>query len=1020
MIFNKQHKMYKTQQTYAVHAETRIVRGFVHAFAGIQLLCGILLLSSILASCDNIGLGDAVDTEAPTCSITSPAAGSVVNGTFTVSGACNDDEGVSSVKVTVVNTDTGTSYGTYDASVSGTGWSVSLNSTSADASSGLGVLTGENVRWSLPDGKYSVSAVAYDAAGRNSGTASRAVEIDNTPPILVLSKPSAVGDSDTCTAYGATFTLKGTVIDGHTINTLKVLVYDSSKNYINTFSSGASYVAASGSTSINELIASFSSSDSVLQGNYIDIYGADATAGTKKFFFTPVISDAVGNSTSSYFFKDDLTETAADGSTTVSIDIDMLQQIIENTYSGADKTDLVSYLNSKKCSSDSRIAFSLNPKASPSYSTQYRITSASDITTTLSRGSSIGITASLAAGDSPSNITPSTFETYIIGPFKCSTSDTSDSSTILTDDILSKLYTYMSDSSVPIASVVEYVQGINTAATLTKVDHKSYSDGGSGVSTDTAVTYYVDVPEVRGNKAYVIAVRGQDDGGMDLQNTAWYGFKGIIAGSAPELSWGDTDASTGTNIEDSGFYKSSALTISGTANTTESGVNITNVTYSVTVTDETKSASDTGYAVGNISGTAVLNTTPAAWSFSLASGDGYDICKAAENSGKQYLYSITVTATDENGMTVSSTRKVHVDTIKPVVSISSISPIVSKLTNTTAGSYTDYVNGTFTVSGTVEETYLDGAAYTIKVNGTALNSASSESLGTVFNIPVDTTADDFTDGASIEVVVTAVDKAGNTASYSSTAYNTTYSASLNHTLAADSLYISQETDKPSVTFTNADGTINQTAAAAADPVTTCTALIKAAYEKYTGGDSTVKTNIFGTTSNNFLYGNVTDDDGVAGVSIGYRTATADTAADDESSYTMTTVVSGGSSTSASFQYKLPAAEGLYDILVKVTDTVGTSSVYNQAAVPVTVAVDTGAPVITVTSTSGVYYKAGSTLNVQGTVSDASGTVTLTRVSSLDSSTTAEITVDGGAWTDPVSVAGTDTSAVTHTYTATDA
>ena len=65
---------------------------------------GLIMLVCFFTSCD-VGLGESVDTVAPSVEITYPPANSVIRGAFEFAGTCSDDKGVSSVSVTVLGTD---------------------------------------------------------------------------------------------------------------------------------------------------------------------------------------------------------------------------------------------------------------------------------------------------------------------------------------------------------------------------------------------------------------------------------------------------------------------------------------------------------------------------------------------------------------------------------------------------------------------------------------------------------------------------------------------------------------------------------------------------------------------------------------------------------------------------------------------------------------------------------------------------------------------------------------------------
>ena len=96
-----------------------------------KFIVSVSLLFLLTFSACEVGLGEAVDTSSPNVSITYPPASSTIRDSFVLSGICEDDKGVSSVKVSITNTDEGKSYGTYDASVAGNTWQVQLTKKAA-------------------------------------------------------------------------------------------------------------------------------------------------------------------------------------------------------------------------------------------------------------------------------------------------------------------------------------------------------------------------------------------------------------------------------------------------------------------------------------------------------------------------------------------------------------------------------------------------------------------------------------------------------------------------------------------------------------------------------------------------------------------------------------------------------------------------------------------------------------------------------------------------------------------------
>ncbi len=169
-----------------------------------------------MASCE-IGLGAAIDTEAPVISIDYPPTNSTIMGTFLLAGSCDDDMGVSEIEVQIKNSNNQVT-GTYSASIDGSRWSIYLN----------GYSEGQYYNgWELADGSYEIDVTAYDEVNHSSGTASKSIIIDNTPPVLVLTNPTSVGGTNPRN-FGQTVQLVGTLSESCKtgISNLKVKFYN--------------------------------------------------------------------------------------------------------------------------------------------------------------------------------------------------------------------------------------------------------------------------------------------------------------------------------------------------------------------------------------------------------------------------------------------------------------------------------------------------------------------------------------------------------------------------------------------------------------------------------------------------------------------------------------------------------------------------------------------------------------------------------------------------------------------------
>ncbi|MBQ0040209.1 MAG: hypothetical protein KBS64_07280, partial [Treponema sp.] len=191
-------------------------------------------------SCE-VGLGEAVDVSAPTCTITYPPSGAVVRDSFILAGECNDDVKVTRVVVRVTNTSSnGKQFFETDADIDleDKKFSVVLNEKLAENDRHYNDYNG----WQFADGTYEITAWAYDNSGKTSGVSSRSIDIDNTAPLFIISKPGVTaGSGDEASAYGSTFAVTGTIADLHEISKMALDVYDKAGNKI-TNSDSASEV----------------------------------------------------------------------------------------------------------------------------------------------------------------------------------------------------------------------------------------------------------------------------------------------------------------------------------------------------------------------------------------------------------------------------------------------------------------------------------------------------------------------------------------------------------------------------------------------------------------------------------------------------------------------------------------------------------------------------------------------------------------------------------------------------------
>ena len=141
---------------------------------------------------ENIGLGESIDTKAPSLEITYPVQKAVIMDYFYIGGNCSDDKGVKNVQVTLKKLGTvQETIGSYPAEIkNGTEWFIKFNEKDSE---GL---------YPLKDGSYIAEVTAWDNAGQNSGTSSISFDIDNTPPVFIATNPGVTESSSRYAKYG--------------------------------------------------------------------------------------------------------------------------------------------------------------------------------------------------------------------------------------------------------------------------------------------------------------------------------------------------------------------------------------------------------------------------------------------------------------------------------------------------------------------------------------------------------------------------------------------------------------------------------------------------------------------------------------------------------------------------------------------------------------------------------------------------------------------------------------------------
>lgn len=704
-----------------------------------------------LLSCD-VGLGAAVDTQAPTLNVTYPATLSTVRGQFVFGGTCADDQKVTSVTVRALNSELGKSYGPYAATVAddAKSWTFSFNKKAEGKDSYNG--------WEMPDGKYTLEAVARDASGKSSGTGAITIDIDNTEPIFILNSPGTT-DIKNPTVSGSSFKITGTIADDHSIKYMRVNVYENmgggKGKLLESFKK--ENIETSGGTSV----ALFGKKDDVYTKLYGDIKNA-SSIGTKTFFCEIELEDSAyeyndfknntsgktGNISKKVYLYDSVYQ-KFQSSSGYGLEAAKIKSIVNETLTEVNGTAASvvrkEFLDS---AAQSSLAFGLNPNANPKYVVQgFDVDSVFEINKT--GASSQSISVQVNAGLDGTNVLPKTMCVYVFGPFES-----------ITEDTVSSIYKDPAD----------YAKN-NAASVAVKEENSSYA--GSSLAT---YTFNIKLPKaISPFKTYIVAASGTDADGNDFDNDGTvFAFRGAQTGAAPTLA-------INTPANSAMFNSSKDLLVAGTVSY-EGGIDENNLSldWEVTITDENDSNKVVKIYSGTRSGCTV--NKDGSWSLSIPADDvpAYD---ADKKNGKVYTYSVKVTATGSNELKAVAERSFHVDSQPPVLS----GPEVTKTVKNAEGS--DCVNGKINISGGVDENYRKTFTLTVTDDsGSGVKKEFSYSAGQ-FNERIDTT--EFADGANLIITLTAEDKAGNKSEPS-----------------VKTIKIDQSTDFPSITPSNYDAGIN--------------------------------------------------------------------------------------------------------------------------------------------------------------------------------------------------------------------
>ncbi len=173
------------------------------------------IIFSLFSSCE-IGLGSAVDIQPPNVTIDSPKVDSVIRDVFAIKGRWSDDGKIDSVSLELKRTD-------------GTGHSIIIEGECETdeilLETGTWKVIVDYKEQGITDGTYQATVSIKDK-NKHVTTQSTTLTIDNTAPVLVLSRPSTKAGANGFDSYGRTFTLEGKASDDNEVKLIEVNIFE--------------------------------------------------------------------------------------------------------------------------------------------------------------------------------------------------------------------------------------------------------------------------------------------------------------------------------------------------------------------------------------------------------------------------------------------------------------------------------------------------------------------------------------------------------------------------------------------------------------------------------------------------------------------------------------------------------------------------------------------------------------------------------------------------------------------------
>ncbi len=636
-----------------------------------------------ISSCE-VGLGASVDTQPPTVDIQEPSANFIVRDVFTMTGSCSDEQGLSNVTITLRNTQTSEYYPKAE-----TPYTAKLNK--------------EQTQWEcvvnpfeegkeIPDGSYEATVIATDKAGRKT-SATKSFKIDNTPPLLILTRPSTSTSVDgriilnSTDTYGQELMIQGEVADDNSVDLMEVKIYDQNDEL------KATVPLTNVPPTIDMSVATWKDE------NYNKIYG-ESKDGTKYYYCEIVVYDEArklpadgndkGNAKSYYYLQKNIPTNyrpthiykILNGTYTK----DNITYFKKNNFTEeqiAEKVNEVKAVMSAAENQTTKGTFSLNPENNPYYELfGYKSVSNRNVEDSYNELKSNNI----LTNGSPLNIN------IYVGLDQASIKE--ETLGIKFNKIIFKKGIYTIDTENPIW----FIKPENEAVTENEKNcRKLFGVNGSNYKVslllssseientieDTDITYVLPTLEV-GN-SYLVSVVGQDQNGIEVVQNYNHGIYFESNGNPPKLKITQPD---GASIY---LKKDSALELSGTVEAED----IT--TIKVYVEDKLIEGENSSWtSTVNNPSMNLDGTGTGVWGGIIIPASEF-----AQDESKEYFITVKAFAGSKES---EKELTVYYDVEGPVIEVNSIAPQVT-FADANGNIRSDNVNGVFAVQVRIAEAF---------------------------------------------------------------------------------------------------------------------------------------------------------------------------------------------------------------------------------------------------------------------------------------------------------------------------